>query len=328
MQAAGTPPAVIEQELLVDLLLLRGQLLGRIADYERATGLADVLVRDAPNDGAAWLARARARATFHRFAEALSDLDAARQRGVDRAAVDEERAAILQAVGCSAEAFVLRRDAARRRPDLATLGALAVLQAERGEVTEAENLFAEARRRYRGVSPFPLAELDFRRGLMWFGERDLPAARAWFATAVHRVPAYAPALAHLAEVDAALGAPDAAVKRLHALTMSSDDPEYANTLACALSDAGRPREAERWHVCAASRYQELVSRHPEAFAHHVIVDRADQCTRRPLPGSAGTAVPRSDRPPGTDHAPGRGAAGLEPADRTAGFGDSTASPPP
>jgi tetratricopeptide (TPR) repeat protein len=266
---------VAEQVLLVDLLLLRGQVLGRIADYEQATGLAEVLVRNAPNDGAAWLARARARATFHRFADALNDLDAARQRGADHATVDAERAAILQAVGYSAEALVLRWDAARRRPDLATLGALAVLQAERGEVTEAENLFTEARRRYRGVSPFPLAELDFGRGLMWLGERNLPAARAWFATAVRRVPAYAPALGHLAQVDAALGAPDAAVKRLHALTMSSDNPEYANTLACALSDAGRPREAERWRAYAASRYQELVSRHPEAFAHHLIVDQTD-----------------------------------------------------
>ena len=146
-----------EQALLVDLLLLRGEVLGRIADYERAAELAEVLVRDAPDDGAAWLARARTRATFHRFAEALADLDAAGRRGADRAAVDAERAAILQAVGCYAEALVLRRTAAERRPDFATLGALAVLEAERGEVAEAESLFTEARRRYRGVSPFPVA---------------------------------------------------------------------------------------------------------------------------------------------------------------------------
>lgn len=119
---------------------------------------------------------------------------------------------------------------------------------------------------------------------MWLGERDLPAARAWFAAAVHRVPAYAPALGHLAEVDAALGAPDAAINRLRPLAVSSDDPEHAVTLARVLSDAGRPREAERWRVYAASRYEELVSRHPEAFAHHVIVDRARQRTWRPLPG--------------------------------------------
>ena len=156
-QAAGTPPAVAEQVLLVDLLLLRGQVLGRIADYERAAGLAEALVRDAPDDGAAWLARARTRATFHRFAEALGDLDAAGRRGADRGALDAERAAILQAVGCYDEALVLRRNAAQRRPDFTTLGALAVLKAEHGKATEAERLFTEARRRYRGVSPFPVA---------------------------------------------------------------------------------------------------------------------------------------------------------------------------
>jgi hypothetical protein len=47
---------VAEQALLVDLLILRGEVLGRITDYERAAELAQVLVRDAPDDGAAWLA--------------------------------------------------------------------------------------------------------------------------------------------------------------------------------------------------------------------------------------------------------------------------------
>jgi hypothetical protein len=214
---------VAKRALLVDLLILRGEVLGRIADYERAAELAQVLVSDAPEDGAAWLARARTLATFHCFPEALADLDAAGRRGADRAALDAERAAILQAVGCSADARVLRRDAAERRPDFATLGALAVLEAEHGKVTEAECLFTEARRRYRGVSPFPVAGLDFRRGLMCLGVRHLPAARAWFDAAVGRVPAYAPALGHLAEVDAALGALNAAIDRLRPLAVSSDD---------------------------------------------------------------------------------------------------------
>ena len=116
-----------ERARLVDLLILRGEVLGRIADYERAAELALVLVRDAPDDGAAWLARARTRATFHRFVEAIADLDAAGRRGADQAALDSERAAILQPVGCYVEARLLRRDAAERRPDFATLGALAVL---------------------------------------------------------------------------------------------------------------------------------------------------------------------------------------------------------
>jgi tetratricopeptide (TPR) repeat protein len=259
---------VAERARLVDLLILRGEVLGRIADDERAAELALVLVRDAPDDGAAWLARARTRATFHRFVEALADLDAAGRRGADQAALDSERAAILQPVGCYVEARVLRRDAAERRPDFATLGALAVLEAEHGKVTEAERLFTEARRHYRGVSPFPVASLDFRRGLMWLGQRDLHTARAWFDVAVGRVPAYAPALGHLAEVDAALGARDAAIDRLRPLAASSDDPEYAASLASVLSDAGYPQETEHWRISAAARYDELVLRHPEAFVDH------------------------------------------------------------
>ena len=243
-------------------------MLGRVADYERAAELAEALVRDAPDDGTAQLARARTRSTFHRFTEALADLDAAGRRGADRAELDAERAAILQAMGCHAEALALRRTAAQRRPDFTTLGALAVLEAERGEVAEAERLFTAARRHYRGVSPFPVAELDLRRGLMWLGERDLPAARAWFDAAVRRVPAYAPAVGHLAEVDAALGDLEAAIDRLRPLAVSSDDPEYAATLAGVLGDAGQPLEAEHWRSSAAARYDELVRRHPEAFVDH------------------------------------------------------------
>ena len=84
--------------------------------------------------------------------------------------------------------------------------------------------------------------------------------------------------------------------------MSSDDPEYPNTLAGVLSDAGRPQEAERWRVRAANRYQELVSHHPDAFAHHVSVVHTDQRTQRPPPGSTRIAMPRSDHPPKADHA--------------------------
>jgi tetratricopeptide (TPR) repeat protein len=267
-EAGQAGPATTERALLVDLLLLRGHVLGRIADYEQAAGLAELLVRAAPEDGAARLARARTRATFHRFAEALADLDAAERCSADRAILDAERAANLQAVGCYAEALVLRRAAAERRPDVTTLGALAVLEAERGEVAQAECLFTEARRRYRGVSPFPVASLDFRRGLVWLGQRDLHTARVWFDAAVQRVPAYAPALGHRAEVDAALGARQAAIDGLRPLAASSDDPEYAARLASVLSDAGQPREAEQWRTSAADRYDELVQRHPEAFVDH------------------------------------------------------------
>jgi tetratricopeptide (TPR) repeat protein len=265
---AGPRQAVATRAHLIDLLLLRGEVLGRIADYEHAAELAVELVHDAPDDARAWLTRARTRATFHRFAEALADLETAGQNSLDRAAVDAERAPILQAAGCYWHALVLCEDAAKRRPGFTTLGALAVLQAEHGEVATAEPLFADARRRYQDISPFPIASLDYRRGLMWLGQGDLPAARTWFAAAQRRVPAYAPALGHLADVDAALGAHEAAIGRLRPLASSSDDPQYAAGLARVLSAAGHRGEAGQWRDRAAARHAELVLRHPKAFAHH------------------------------------------------------------
>ena len=95
----------------------------------------------------------------------------------------------------------------------------------------------ESHGRYRGVSPFPLALLDFQLGLMWMNEGQLEDARSSFEAALRRVPAYAPARGHLAEVEAQLGEIDSAVARLYPLALSSDDPDYAAQLARIL--AGR-----------------------------------------------------------------------------------------
>jgi tetratricopeptide (TPR) repeat protein len=272
-QAAAASPAVADQAALIDLLLLRGDVLGRISDYEQAAELAGQLVRDAPNSATAWLARVRTHAIFRRIGEALDDLDTAGRRGCDQATMNVERAAILQMAGCYWHALVLGLSAARQRPSFTTLGALAVLHAEHGEVVAAEPLFAEARRRYQGASPFPIASLDHRQGLMWQSRGNLRAARAWFSAAERRVPAYAPTLGHLGQVDAALGAHADAIARLRPLASFSDDPQYAASLSRVLAAAGYRRDARRWRFRAAARYAELNVRHPGAFADHAAAFR-------------------------------------------------------
>ena len=174
----------------------------------------------------------------------------------------------VPAMGCHAEALALAPDRRGAPSRLHDLGALTVLEAGRGEVPEAERLFTAARRHLPRGLPFPLAELDLRRGLMWLAERDLPAAGAWFDAAVRRVPAYAPAVGHLAEVDAALG--DLVGRHLppRPLAVSSDDLEYAATLAGVLGNVGQSLEAEHGAAAAAARYDELVLHHPEAFVDH------------------------------------------------------------
>ena len=267
-RATGGRLTVGERAELVELIALRGQVLGCIADSERAAALADGLVAQVPTDARSFVARARTRGVFHRFASALTDLDTATALGGDRVDLDAERAAIYQALGRYDEALAIRRLAADSHADFSALAALAGVYGERGEMDEAERWFSAATRCYRGTSPFPLAMLEFQRGKLWMEHDDLRRARAWCDAAVRRLPAYVPAQGHLAELDAALGEPKAAIARLRPLALASDDPDYATQLARILGDAGQTEEAQTWRGKAEARYDELLARHQDAFADH------------------------------------------------------------
>ena len=260
--------ATVESRVgLIELITLRGLILGHIADYQRAEAIAEQLVRDAGTDGTAFVARARTRAVFHRFTDALEDIDRAERLGLDAETTNRDRAAIFQAVGRYHEALAIREKAADRRDSFENVAALVGLHSELGENDAAERLYSESRRRYRGVSPFPLALLDFQLGLMWMNKGRLDDARTLFDAARRRVPAYAPAQGHLAEVEAELGQTESALARLYSLAASSDDPDYAAQLARILKDAGCT-QARHWSQLAAARYDELVASYPEAFADH------------------------------------------------------------
>jgi tetratricopeptide (TPR) repeat protein len=253
---------------LVELTALRGHVRGRIDEVERAASLAETFVDRAPRDPRSLVARARLAGVFHQFAAALDDLDAAAALGLDRRSVDEERAAVCQAVGRYEEALALHRQALSRGQDFSTLGAMACWHAESGEAGEAETWFLAARRTYRGVSPFPLAVLEFQCGQMWLAQGSLVSARIWLESAARRLPSYVPVQGHLAETDAAEGRTPVATERLRRLALASDDPDYAARLACLLGRFEAPAETRFWRAHAAARYEELMVRHPEAYADH------------------------------------------------------------
>jgi tetratricopeptide (TPR) repeat protein len=257
-----------ETATLIDLLILRGLILGRISDYERAAQLADRLVRHPDTDAAAYVARARTRAVFHRFEEALDDLDHADRISPRDTASQRERAALLQALGHYHEAFVAYEAAADRGGQFERAAALAGFWAERGKTEAAQRFYLQSLSSYRGVSPFPLAQLDFQLGVMWMRHERLKQARTCFEAAIRRVPAYAAAQGHLAEVEADLGNVESALARLYRLAVPSDDPDYAAQLARILSEMGSSDESFAWRRMAASRYDELIATYPAAFADH------------------------------------------------------------
>ena len=303
--ASYSPLTVSQRVAIVELLIMHGQFRGRIVDYERAEALAEQLVGDAPGDGRAFLARAQARATLHRFAEALADLAEAERLGVSSDRCAAVRATIFQASGRYDEALAIRQYLTQTRADIRSLGAEASVRAERGEIDEAERLFVKAQQQYRDVSPFPVVWLYFQQGLMWMWEGNLERARVAFEAACARLPGYAAAQGHLAMVEAALarreramavfhrwmqagdleqarqgsqvtltgeeaavGRYERAIALLRQPANSSEDPEYASQLARLLKEVGQLDEAHHWREVAAARYDELMVRHPEAFADH------------------------------------------------------------
>jgi len=267
-EAAVGGRSVDERVRLIGLVALRGTIVGAIADYEWAQELADRLVGDAITSAAAFLARAHVRALFHRFTDALEDLEVAEWLVAAPDLVDHERAAAFQGLGRYEEALGIREAAARCAPSFNSLGALAMLHAESGDAERALHLHAESLRRYRGVSPFPLAILDFQLGVMCMRKGNFHRAQHHLTAALRYVPAYGPAQGHLAEVEAELGHAETAVALLYPLASTSDDPDYAGQLARILPYIGSTEDSRHWRRQAADRYDELIARHPEAFADH------------------------------------------------------------
>jgi tetratricopeptide (TPR) repeat protein len=262
--AIAKHPQMVREMTLASALQLRAQYLGTLADYERAAAVADAAVARAPDDGKAWLMRARARSIYHRFADASSDLDRARTLGASESEVSGVRATILQALGQYSEALALRHELSVKKADVTSLGNEASVLADLGETEKAEQLFLAAAYAYRDVSPFPLAWLWFQQGSMWEKHGKPARAKALFRTACERVPGYAHASAHLA----LLSPPAEAIALLRPIVLTADDPEYEAELGVSLRDHGESAEGEKLMLEAAGKYEKLTQAHPEAFADH------------------------------------------------------------
>jgi tetratricopeptide (TPR) repeat protein len=265
---AAEPHDAARMRALVGLHMARAQFLGQLASYERALHWAEQLVRAAPEDAQSYLTRAAIHGRLHAFEAARADLAEAERRGLRGPEVEGPRAALLLATGQPAEALRLYRAAAEARPTLESLAALAGALASEGQLEEAGRLYVRARAAYRDVSPFPVAWLEFQEGLLAERAGDLKGAGKAWAAAHARLPQYAAAAAHLAEVETAEGRTREAIALLQPLTQNTDDPEYAAQLAPLLRASGQQAEAQRLLGRAKEGFEHWGTRFPVAFADH------------------------------------------------------------
>ena len=127
--------------------------------------------------------------------------------------------------------------------------------------------FVDALDAYRDVSPFPVARVQFLRGVMWAEMADrADLAVELYRDAVRRIPGYVVASVHLAELEAENGDLTTARELLEPL-VTSGDPEPAGLLA-ELVEAEDPERAAELAARARARYDDLLARHREAFLDH------------------------------------------------------------
>ncbi|MBK9266230.1 MAG: tetratricopeptide repeat protein [Polyangiaceae bacterium] len=249
---------------LIELLMVRGEMAGRIADIERAAALAERFPQDVPDKPDAYITRAKARAALHRFDDAWADLDEAERRGAQPGQTRSKRATILAAQGRLEDALRLALEVRKERPNIDAIGIIAVLLGQLGRQTEAIAAFREAFEANDDSSPFPVAWLFFNQGQFWEREGNKDLAIAFYRASLERLPAYAHAAAHLARLEK----PDVAEAILKPLLGTSDDPDLHFVLAVKLKARGDDAGAKAHVSSAMARYDELVARHPAAFADH------------------------------------------------------------
>ncbi len=252
---------------LSKLLFLRGDVLGRIADHDRAELIANEAIAISPATTRALYVRAQLAGRFHRFEEASAFLLQSLEAGHPRREIDLERAALLQATGRYEDALVLRERLAKDDPGIHTLGALASLLAEMGRWNAAESSYAAAVEADDGLSPLPCSQLLFEWGVSAMRRGDLDRADRILIALDAILPAHVPGRGHRAEVALARGQLDMALTLVNPLLETSDDPEYRGIYAEVLAARGDNKaaiEAER----AAAAYELLLARHPEAYADH------------------------------------------------------------
>ncbi len=253
---------------LSKLLFARGDLLGRIADHDRAEWVAIKAAGSAPDGAIAFYIRARLAGRFHRFDEAAALLDGALAAGHPGREIDTERAALFQATGRYSKALALRERLANEESGIHTLGALASLLAEMGHWPAAEASYAAALDADTGVSPLPCGQLFFEWGVNAMRRGELDRAEGLFGELDVVLPQHVPARGHRAEVAVARGQLDFALALITPLIEISDDPEYRAIHAEILAARGDASQAASEAERAAAAYDSLLARRPEAYADH------------------------------------------------------------
>jgi len=223
---------------LVDALLSRAAITGRLEDYTEALAASERAVA-AGSDG--WRARASALSRVHRFAAAREAL---------AHAGDAELAATIDEATGAATPYFERE--ARARPSPTSLTRWATQLARAGRFEDATALIPKAAALVHDNPATLLAWLLFQWGRIYEQKGELAAARTFYEEAHRRLPGYLEATVHLAQAMRATGADPGAL--VAGALAANRHPEL-------LALAGQTDAAR-------VEWERYVAALPEAFASH------------------------------------------------------------
>ena len=265
---------IAARDLAVHRVALAGDLyhryrvVGRIADAEEALVLLDTAIAAEPDAAQAYQLRGVVRSGFHRFDEALSDLDAAQRHGAKATDLASTRREIELALGDYAALESEFDTSADITPSFYELAHRADLRVMQGDLAGASFLYRAAQTQYRDVNPVPLAWLHLQQGIALLRFGKVAEARDFFAAAHARLPQYYLATEHLAECEAALGHHDRARDIYRDVIAQTGNAEFVAALSGVERSAGQAAEADRLMREAEAGYETLLAKYPSAYAQH------------------------------------------------------------
>jgi tetratricopeptide (TPR) repeat protein len=264
-----TRSAVAETVVAHEQLAL--QFVGDVCALDRVAALGAQFAQSDPAPARSALIRAQVASIAHRFADARHYLSQALIGGTPMAEIDRLRLNIDQACGTNLDAVLdARRSIATQSRGLEDFVALGSLLADLRDFAAADRAYRDALRAYQDVSPFPVAGVCFRLGVLW-GELaatpDLSRAKHWYLQAIAVLPTYTKACVHLAEIYSSEGRLYEAEELLRRV-IACGDPEVDWRLADVTAALGRPDESKAHMQTARSGFDSLLERHLLAFADH------------------------------------------------------------
>ncbi len=267
------PTNRLNHERRAAAFMQRARLSGSYDDYAKAEAAVGVAFEHKPASGTSML-RSKLHYTLHRLPEARADFEAAKPTA-DRspsgvASIEAFEGNLAIQAGDSKKAAKHFEASLNAKRTSSNLASAAVFHWKTGDFDQAEALFLEALKSYRGKPMEPRAWLHLNLGLLDLDRGRYDDALAHYREAETFLNGYWLIDEHIAEILTLQGKTEEAKTLYLDILKRTNNPEFMDAMAGILFDAGKDDEAKAYVAKARKRYEEQMAKYPEAAYGHAL----------------------------------------------------------